>query len=104
MIPEVLKYLTTSHEQLKNLMAALQSLATVVSFIVGGIWVYRRYIRQQEKYPNIEFSADINFIGEQADWWIVELIGVIENKGKAQHKMEEFNFDLNALYSKDQID
>ncbi len=91
-------------EELKNLAGALQSFATVISLIIGGIWVYRRYLRQQENYPNIEFSADVNFIGEQADWWIVELIGTIENKGKVQHKMREFKFDLNALYSEDQID
>lgn len=84
-------------EEIKNLAAAFQSVATVVSFIVGGIWVYSKYIRQQERYPNIEFSADVQFIGKQDDYWIVELIATVENKGKAQHRMEEFLFDLNAL-------
>lgn len=91
-------------EQWKNLAAALQSFATAISFIAGGIWVYFRYIRQQENFPNIEFSADVDLIGEQGDWFIVELIGIIENKGKVQHKMEEFEFDLNAINSQDTID
>jgi hypothetical protein len=52
-----------SIEDWKNLAAAAQSVATIISFGVGGLWVYRRYIRQQEKYPNIEFSADVQFIG-----------------------------------------
>lgn len=91
-------------EQWKNLAATIQSFATVISFILGGIWVYMRYIRQQERYPNIEFSADINFIGQQADWLIIELIGTIENRGKAQHKMKEFEFDLDAIYSQDPIE
>ena len=84
-------------EEIKNLAAAFQSVATVASFIVGGIWVYSRYIHQQERYPNIEFSADVQFIGKQDDYWIVELIATVENKGKAQHRMEEFLFDLNAI-------
>jgi hypothetical protein len=84
-------------EEWKNLAAAVQSMATITSFIVGGIWVYRRYIRQQERYPNIEFSADVHFIGVQDGFWVTELIATIENKGKAQHRMEEFGFDLNGI-------
>ena len=74
-------------EEIKNYFAALQSLATVISFIIGGIWVFRKYINHQERFPHIEFSADINFIGLQGEWWIVELIGIIENKGKCQHRI-----------------
>jgi len=91
-------------EEWKNLTSTLQSFATIASFIIGGIWVYWKFIRQQEKYPNIEFLADIAFIGIQDDWWIDEIIATVDNKGKAQHKINEFKFDLNALYTKDQID
>jgi hypothetical protein len=55
------------------------------------------------RYPNIEFSADIHVIGEQGGALIVELIADVENKGKAQHRMEEFNFDLNALLPQDPV-
>lgn len=84
-------------EEWKNLAAAVQSVATIASFIVGGIWVYLKYIRQQERYPNIEFSANVQLIGVQNEFWIAELIATVENKGKAQHRMEEFAFDLNAI-------
>ncbi len=88
----------------KNIADILKSIATVISFIVGGIWVYLRFIRQQEKYPNIDFTADINVVGQQGGFWIVELIAFIENKGKAQHKMEEFNFDLFSISSEEVIE
>ncbi len=84
-------------ENYKNLSEIIQSIATVISFIIGGIWIYLKYIRQQEKYPNIEFFVDINFIGIQKNYWIVELVAIIENKGKVQHKMSDFYFDLNGL-------
>ncbi len=89
--------LSLTIEEIKNLAATFQSIATVVSFIIGGIWVYSKYIHQQERYPNIEFSTDVQFIGKQNDEWIVELIAMVRNKGKAQHRMEEFLFDLNAI-------
>jgi hypothetical protein len=71
--------------------------ATIVSIVVGGIWVYRKYVRQQERYPNIEFTADINLLGIQGEFWIAELIAIIDNKGKAQHRFKEFHFDLSAI-------
>lgn len=72
----------TLHD-LKSLAATFQSVATGVSFAVIGIWVWLRFLRQQERYPNVEFSADVNFIGLQGEWWIVELVAILENKGKA---------------------
>jgi hypothetical protein len=89
--------MSLSIEEWKNLTAAAQSVATIASFIVGGIWVYRKYIRQQERYPNIEFSADIQFTGVQDGHWIAEIVATVENKGKAQHRMEEFAFDLSGI-------
>ena len=91
-------------EDFKNLGSALQSIATIASFIIGGIWVYLKFIRQQEKYPNIEFLADIEFVGEQGDYLIAEIIATIDNKGKAQHRMNDFRFDVNALFPHDKVE
>ncbi|MEW6657870.1 MAG: hypothetical protein AB1424_04340 [Thermodesulfobacteriota bacterium] len=89
--------------EFKDLSSAIQSLATAISLGVGGWWVFRKYIRQQEDRPHIEFTADINLIGVQGDYLIAELIATIENKGKVEHRMSEFDFDLNALYHGDHI-
>src|SRR5215207_8765415 len=89
-LPQGMVCMPYTIEEWKNLAAATQSAATIASFVVGGIWVYTKYIRQQERYPNIEFSADVQFIGVQDGFWITELIATVENKGKAQHRMEEF--------------
>lgn len=88
----------------KYLADIFRSIATALSFFVGGIWVYLRFIRQQEKYPNINFIADLNVIGLQNGFWIIELIALLENKGKAQHKFNKFKFDLNGLKAVDSID
>lgn len=93
----------TRLERVKDWFAVVQSLATVISLIVGGWWVYAKFVRAQEKYPNIEFLADINPVGSQAGSLIVELIAYVENKGKAQHQMDNFTFDLNALLPQDPV-
>ena len=78
-------------------VSVFQSILTTLSFLVGAIWLLWRFVLAQERYPNIEFTADINPIGIQGGVLIVELIAYVENKGKAQHKMDRFGFDLNAL-------
>ena len=78
-------------EDFNNVASAIASMATTISLAVGGFWIYRRYIREEEKYPHIESSAEIEFVGKQGDFWIVELIGTLENKGKVQHKISRFD-------------
>lgn len=90
--------------KLKEYAEFANSILTSLSIIIGGIWIYYRFIRQQENYPNINFSVDLKVIGKQDTYWIVELIAIIDNKGKVQHKINRFDFDLNALFSDDKIE
>ncbi len=92
------------YDGIKNLAAAIQSIATTASLVIGGFWVYRKYVRQVEKYPHIESTADVNFIGDQDDYWIVEFAGILENKGNVRHKIENFYFDVNALFTDDPVE
>jgi hypothetical protein len=92
-----------SWEDWKNAGAMFQSFVTGVGIIFGGIWAYLRYVRQEENNPYIEFSADLNFVGRQAGWWIVEIVAFVENKGKVQHRMREFTFELDSIYSVDPV-
>jgi hypothetical protein len=87
----------------KEVASLVQSGVTVASMIIGGAWVYAKFVRQQERYPNIEFSSDIQFIGTQAGFWIAELIATVENRGKAQHRMTDFRFDLNSIQANSEI-
>lgn len=84
-------------EDWKGIAETAEAAVTTASLLVGGVWVYLRYVRQQERYPNIEFSADVRLVGVQDGYWIAELIANIENKGKAQHRMEKFAFDLKII-------
>jgi hypothetical protein len=69
-------------ENFNHLAGAIESIATLAALIVGGYWTYTRFIKQRENFAFIEFTVDINFIGKQNAWWIVELIAYLENKGK----------------------
>jgi hypothetical protein len=87
----------------KDAAAIFQSVPTPLARVVGGIWAYKKYILAESSYPHIESSADIVLIGQQDEYWLVELVGYLENKGSVQHKIRKFEFDLNALLKDDVI-
>ena len=97
----------------KDIAGIFQSTATppavlvaglCLAVIVGGLLAYRRYRAKQNSYAHIETSAEISFLGQQDNFWIVELRVILNNKGKAQHKIHKFRFDLNAIGADDPID
>ena len=65
----------------KDIATIFQSTVTPLALIVGGIWAYRRYVVQANKFVHIETSSDISFIGRQGDFRIVQLTAVLNNKG-----------------------
>jgi len=90
-------------ETWEKLTSVILSVITSLSFIIAGIWAYRRFIIQQERYPNLNFTADINVIGKQNNEWLVEVLAFVENTGKAQHKIREFWFNLDLIYKMDPL-
>jgi hypothetical protein len=72
--------------------------------IVVGLLAYRRYRAKESSYAHIETSAEILFIGQQDNFWIVELKAILNNKGKLQRRIHGFRFDLNAIHADDAIE
>jgi hypothetical protein len=93
-----------TYEKFAQLAGGIGSIITALAVLAGAIWAYRRFIAQEERYPAITFSADINFVCRQRGYWIIELISIIENKGKVPHKFQRADFDLFALYPADEVD
>ena len=65
--------------------------------LIAGLGLIWKFVLGQEAYSHIEFTADINVIGEQEGRKIVELIAYVENKGNAKHQMNTITFDLNGI-------
>ena len=93
-----------SLEDSKIIADIVKNILMSLSILIGALWVLYRFVLNQERYPNINFTTDIEIIGSQDGKWIVELIATLENKGKAQHKMNQFGFDLNAIFEKDKVE
>jgi len=70
--------------------------------IVELAQIYRR----REDHPRIEFEVDVRVIGIHKNFYLVELLAYIDNKGLIAFKLEpeDFYFSLFALMAKDEID
>jgi hypothetical protein len=86
-------------DQIKTIVEIIEKITTTVSVLIGGVWVYYRFILQRERYPNINFECDIAFIGQQNDEWLIKMTATLDNKGKAQHTMNVFTFSLDGIQS-----
>jgi len=86
------------------ILSDVKAIVEIVAIIVGGIWVYYKFIRQREDHALIDFSVDIVFHARKDDYWIVELVACLENKGKVQHRVHDFTFELSSLDRGDKVE
>lgn len=90
-------------ERIDLLLSIVQSGLTSIAIIFGGFWAYFRFIRQRENNALIDFSVDIVFHSFLDDYWLVEIVAFVENKGKVQHKIYKFDFKLEYLEKTDRV-
>jgi hypothetical protein len=83
--------------EFKILADSAQAIATALGIVVGGGWALKRYVFQKEGLPRLEFRVDVNFVGIQEGQWLVELLGLLENKGAVPHQIRDLGFELRCL-------
>jgi hypothetical protein len=90
----------------KDIVAIVESVVKISAIAVGGLWAYSRFVLYRERWAIIEAIADIQFLGKHGVCWIVELSTCIENKGKAQLRInsDTFKFDCRILQTNDSLE
>lgn len=81
----------------------IEASVTSLAIIIGGIWALVKFKIFRENKALIDFTVNLVFHKSIGGWWIVELVAYIENKGKVQHKIQEFDFEVSSLNSQDQV-
>ncbi|MGD2089272.1 MAG: hypothetical protein PVH61_24055 [Candidatus Aminicenantes bacterium] len=90
--------------EFSDIAQGIASIATFLGIIIGGGWALRKYVFQKEDYPRIEFSVDINFVGTHKSQWIIEVLGLLQNKGEVPHKIRDLRFEIRYLSREDKIE
>ncbi len=78
----------------KDLFTAIKDALLAIGVLVGGGWALWRFVLEREGKPKIQFDLDLNILGKQGNKFLVEVIAIVENKGRVRHWLKDFRFDL----------
>jgi len=87
----------------KIIAETVQSAVTTLGIIMGGAWALRKYAFRKEDFPRIDFSVDVNFVGRHQGEWVIEILGLLQNKGLVPHPIQSLRFNLRMLSYADQL-
>jgi hypothetical protein len=65
----------------KDVFSILQAIVTIAAMIIGGIWTYRKFIKQRLLYPRINLSMSIDFMSVSQTHNLIHVAILHENKG-----------------------
>lgn len=88
---------------LKYFAETAQSALSALAILVGGGWAARRYLFYKESLARLELRVNVEFVGKQAGQWLVELLGLLENKGAVPHEIRDMRFELRCLLKGDSL-
>jgi hypothetical protein len=66
----------------KDVFDVLQSVATIAAMIIGGIWTYRKFIKQRHHYPRINLKMSVESIPVSETHNLIHVAILHENKGE----------------------
>lgn len=87
----------------KDGLDIIQSVLTSLGIIAAGLWAFYLYRRNRENHPHIEFTVDILFHSKIGDYWVIELLAYVENKGKVRHTLQDLKFDVFYITPQDTL-
>jgi hypothetical protein len=70
---------TSWSESTKDVTASLQSIATIVAFLVGGYWTYFLFVQKRQRYRRVEVTHRIKSFRLPDGRWILLVIVRISN-------------------------
>ena len=91
-------------KQFKELSETIEAFSKCIALLIGGFWVYRKYIKTRENCPKIQFDVDLNYLGQQDNKILIEIIARMENKGLVRHWINDLTFNIFILETNDKVE
>ena len=66
----------------KDLAEIASSLATVVAFVLGGVWTYLLFVQNRERFPRAALSQEVSSFALDDHWRVVRVCIHVQNAGK----------------------
>lgn len=82
------------------------SIVQASATIVGGAWVYRRFIRQREEEPRLELELEIGWLGLHEGpkpYYLAHLVATVSNTGMVTHRITCAMYRLRFITAADDL-
>lgn len=76
---------------------------TILATLIGGLWVWSKYIIERALIPPAEFSLDFNFLGTKEENSIVECLLLLKNIGNSTLVVKDIMIRIKYLGKNDNI-
>jgi hypothetical protein len=98
---DIMTFITRGVETSIELLSQPATNFTVI-LLIGiytalAAWQVVNHFREDRFFPKIEFFCDAFFKIERDDYWLVEVVCVVRNKGIAGHRARNLNFKLHGI-------
>jgi hypothetical protein len=87
----------------ESLANIIEAIVTSIAILAAGGWAYYRFVHQREREPRAEFTVDLEFVGIQDNYWLVEVSAYVQNKGLVRHAVRDFRINVRYLTKEDKI-
>jgi hypothetical protein len=90
-------------EQTKRLADVIIEALKLLAIIIGGIWVYFRFRREDTHSPKVSFDIEIHFFSNYPDASLAEFLMVIKNSGLVKHSFKKITLRVRGISKHDAI-
>ena len=85
------------NEAIRRLADVVIATIQLFAVIIGGIWVFFRFRREDTHIPKVGFDIDGKFWGPQNDCYLAEFVMSIKNEGLVKHRFTEMTFRVRGI-------
>ncbi|HSS47956.1 MAG TPA: hypothetical protein VLX28_03320 [Thermoanaerobaculia bacterium] len=85
-------------------LSIVQASINILALMLGGAWAYRKYVVRREREPRAEVKIDLEFVGKQGKYWLVEASAYVENKGFVRYTIRNMRIRFRYLTESDNLE
>lgn len=90
-------------EGTKRLADVIIESCKVIAIVIGGLWVYFRFRREDTHSPKVSFDIEANFFPTDGQDGLAEFLMVITNKGLVNHRFKKIKLRVRGIARNDPI-
>jgi hypothetical protein len=90
--------------ELSNWLSIVQASINILALLFAGAWAYRKYFVRREREPRGELKIDLDFVGRQGEYWLVEASAYLENKGFVRYSIRDMRIRFRFLTRNDPVE